>query len=65
MLAGCSRAIVLRTSWLYSPTGKNFVRTMLAAGQRNSELRVVADQIGLPDQCAGSGTRPSWRSPRG
>ena len=48
VLAGCSRAIVLRTSWLYSPTGKNFVRTMLAAGQRNSELRVVADQTGCP-----------------
>ena len=44
----CSRAIVLRTSWVYSPTGRNFVRTMLAAGQRNRELRVVADQTGCP-----------------
>jgi dTDP-4-dehydrorhamnose reductase len=40
--------VVLRTAWLYSPTGKNFVRTMLAAGERNSSLRVVADQIGCP-----------------
>ena len=48
MLAACSRAIVLRTSWLYSPIGKNFVRTMLAAGQRNKQLRVVADQTGCP-----------------
>jgi dTDP-4-dehydrorhamnose reductase len=48
VLAGCSRAIVVRTSWLYSPTGKNFVRTMLAAGQRSGELRVVADQMGCP-----------------
>jgi dTDP-4-dehydrorhamnose reductase len=48
VLAACSRAIVLRTSWVYSPTGRNFVRTMLAAGQRNSELRVVADQMGCP-----------------
>jgi dTDP-4-dehydrorhamnose reductase len=48
VLAGCSRAIVLRTSWLYSPTGSNFIRTMLGAGQRNSRLRVVADQIGCP-----------------
>jgi dTDP-4-dehydrorhamnose reductase len=48
VLAACSRAIVLRTSWVYSPTGRNFVRTMLAAGQRNSELRVVADQVGRP-----------------
>jgi dTDP-4-dehydrorhamnose reductase len=48
VLAACSRAIVLRTSWVYSPTGRNFVRTMLAAGQRNRELRVVADQWGCP-----------------
>ena len=52
VLADCSRAIVLRTSWLYSPIGKNFVRTMLAAGQRNSELRVVADQRGCPTSAA-------------
>jgi dTDP-4-dehydrorhamnose reductase len=48
VLAACARAIVLRTSWLYSPVGKNFVRTMLAAAQRNSRLRVVADQTGCP-----------------
>ncbi len=48
VLAGCSRAVVVRTSWLFSPTGKNFVRTMLAAGQRTSQLRVVADQTGCP-----------------
>jgi dTDP-4-dehydrorhamnose reductase len=48
VLAACSRAIVLRTSWVYAPTGRNFVRTMLAAGQRNSELRVVVDQVGCP-----------------
>ncbi len=48
VLAACARAIVLRTSWLYSPKGKNFVRTMLAAGQRNSRLNVVADQTGCP-----------------
>jgi dTDP-4-dehydrorhamnose reductase len=47
-LSACSRVIVLRTSWVYSPTGKNFVSTMLAAGQRHRELRVVADQIGCP-----------------
>ena len=48
VLANCPRAIVLRTSWVYSPIGRNFVRTMLAAGQRNSQLRVVADQVGCP-----------------
>jgi dTDP-4-dehydrorhamnose reductase len=44
----CSRSIVLRTSWVYSPIGKNFVRTMLSAAQRTDRLRVVADQIGCP-----------------
>jgi dTDP-4-dehydrorhamnose reductase len=48
VLGGCSRAIVLRTSWVYSPIGKNFVRTMLAAAQRTNRLRVVADQFGCP-----------------
>ena len=48
VLTGCSRAIVLRTSWVYSPIGKNFVRTMLSAAQRTDRLRVVADQIGCP-----------------
>jgi dTDP-4-dehydrorhamnose reductase len=47
-LALCGRTIALRTSWVYSPTGRNFVRTMLSAGQRNTTLRVVADQIGCP-----------------
>jgi dTDP-4-dehydrorhamnose reductase len=46
--AGCSRAIVLRTSWVYSPTGRNFVRTMLSVAQRTDRLRVVADQKGCP-----------------
>src|SRR6185436_2457930 len=48
VLGECSRALVLRTSWVYSPIGRNFVRTMLAAGRRNSQLRVVADQLGCP-----------------
>jgi dTDP-4-dehydrorhamnose reductase len=48
VLAGCSRAIVLRTSWIYSPIGKNFVRTMLSVAQRTDRLRVVADQKGCP-----------------
>ena len=46
--AACSRSIVLRTSWVYSPRGKNFVRTMLAVGQKNPRLKVVADQRGCP-----------------
>lgn len=46
--ATCARAIILRTSWIYSPFGRNFVRTMLSVGQKNPTLRVVADQHGCP-----------------
>lgn len=52
VVTGCSRAIVLRTSWVYSPVGKNFVRTMLSVAQRTDKLRVVADQIGCPTSSA-------------
>ncbi len=48
VLAACPRAIVLRTSWVYSATGKNFVRSMLGAAQKTDRLRVVADQQGCP-----------------
>ncbi len=48
VLAACPRAIVLRTSWVYSAVGKNFVRTMLGATQKTDRLRVVADQQGCP-----------------
>lgn len=44
----CPSAVVVRTSWVYSAIGKNFVRTMLAVAESNSRLRVVADQIGCP-----------------
>ena len=45
-------AAVLRTSWVYSPTGKNFVKTMLNAAQKTSTLRVVGDQRGNPTAAA-------------
>lgn len=46
--AACAEALVLRTSWVHAPEGKNFVRTMLNAARRGAPLRVVADQIGCP-----------------
>ena len=45
--SGC-KSIILRTSWLYSEFGNNFVKTMQSLMQTRSEVRVVADQIGTP-----------------
>ena len=44
----CPRSMIIRTAWLYSTFGNNFIKTMLRLGREKSELGVIFDQIGTP-----------------
>lgn len=60
VLAMAAQGVVLRTSWVYSRFGNNFVKTMLKLMGSRPELRVVADQVGAPTWANGL-ARALWQ----
>ena len=48
VLNNCKKSMIIRTAWLYSTFGNNFVKTMIRLGREKVELGVIFDQIGTP-----------------
>jgi dTDP-4-dehydrorhamnose reductase len=48
VISNLDRYYILRTSWLYSEFGNNFVKTMMKLGSERDQLKIIADQVGSP-----------------
>jgi len=48
VMQNCQKYVIIRTAWLYSTFGNNFVKTMIRLGKERDALNVVFDQIGTP-----------------
>jgi dTDP-4-dehydrorhamnose reductase len=51
-LENLTNAIIIRTAWLYSSFGNNFVKTVIRLGKERQELRMICDQVGTPTYAA-------------
>jgi dTDP-4-dehydrorhamnose reductase len=52
LMSTCSNAVIIRTAWLYSSFGNNFVKTMIKLGTERESLNVIFDQVGSPTYAA-------------
>ena len=52
LMATCTEFVIIRTAWLYSSFGNNFVKTMIKLGRERESLNVIFDQVGTPTYAA-------------
>jgi dTDP-4-dehydrorhamnose reductase len=52
LMKACPQSVIIRTAWLYSSFGNNFVKTMMKLGSERDSLNVIFDQVGTPTYAA-------------